>query len=237
MYYIADVLKSLPDNFIPIWYERMYRGNAVQRILSAHPECAWEKEWCSSPDSSNTLPLDFPETHSAYLGGDENIEKLGEIESHAWAHTGFGLHDLERATIVKFKQAAKQHSDKLVFFSQHPTGVWSDNKFLLSVSIFNLLQHVDWSLVSIKKQNIFLYSSKPFTRPFKDNRVSNVEPIGLDNVLNIDIAKLFSDDYLIFLQEYNQIVSYFNLTPKPNAIRAFILRYLEREKHVILAKS
>lgn len=228
MYYIADVLKSLPDNFIPIWYERMYRGNAVQRILSAHPECAWEKLWCSSPDPSIISPLDFPETHSAFTGSDENIEKLGEMESHAWAHTGFGLHDLETETLKTFVRAAKKHSDKLVFFSQHPTGVWT---------VMTEVQCVDWSLVSIKKQNIFLYSSKPFTRPFKDNRVPKVEPIDQDNVFNIDIAKLFSDDYLTFLQEYNQIVSYFNLTPKTNAIRAFILRYLEREKHVSLAKS
>ena len=218
MYYIIDVLKALPNNFIPIWYNRMYRGNAVQRILSAHPECAWEKQWCSSPDPSNTSPLDFPETHSAYLGSEENIKNLGETESHAWAHTGFGLYDLERDTVLKFRQAAKQHVDKLVFFSQHPTGVLSD-------------------IISVKKQNIFLYSSKPFTRPFKNNRVPDVAPIKKDNVFNIDIAKLFSDDYLTFLQEYNQIVSYFNLTPKPNAIRAFILRYLEREKHVSLAKS
>ena len=121
-----------------------------------------------------------------------------------------------------------------MFFSQHPTGVWSDNKLQLPYPFWHC---VDWSLVSIKKQNIFLYSSKTFTRPFKDNRVPNVEPIDKDNVFNIDIAKLFSDDYVIFLQEYNHIVGYFNLTPKPNAIRAFILRYLEREKHVSLAKS
>jgi len=227
MYYIIDVLKALPDNFIPIWYNRMYRGNAVQRILSAHLECAWEKAWCASPDPSNTSPLDFPETHSAYLGSEENIEKLGEMESHAWAHTGFGLHDLERNTILKFRQAAKQHVNKLVFFSQHPTGVWSNNK----------LKRADLSLISIKKQNIFLYSSKPFTRPFKDDRVPNAVPIDKDNVFNIDIAKLFSEDYTTFLQEYNQIIEYFYLTPKTNAIRAFILRYLEREKHVSLAKS
>ena len=51
------------------------------------------------------------------------------------------------------------------------------------------------------------------------------------------ISKLFSDDYTTFLEEYTQITDYFSLTPKPNAIRAFILRYLEREKHVSLAKS
>ena len=62
-------------------------------------------------------------------------------------------------------------------------------------------------------------------------------PIDKDNVFNIDIAKLFSDDYTTFLEEYTQITDYFSLTPKPNAIRAFILRYLEREKHVSLAKS
>mgnify|MGYP000669100548 CR=1 FL=1 len=94
------------------------------------------------------------------------------------------------------------------------------------------------AIISIKKRNVFLYSSKPFTRPFKDKKLpQTVLPINKDNVFNIDIAKLFSDDYIIFLQEYNEIVDYFNFTPKPNAIRAFILRYLEREKHVSLAKS
>ena len=217
MYSRIDVLKALPDSFIPIWYEFMFRGNAVQRILSAHSECAWEKTWCSSPDPSNVYPLDFPETHLSYLGSDDNIKRLGESESHAWAHTGFGLHHLDQNTIKKFMQAAKTHKDKLVFFSQHPD---------------------EEAIISIKKRNVFLYSSKPFTRPFKDKKLpQTVLPINKDNVFNIDIAKLFSDDYIIFLQEYNEIVDYFNFTPKPNAIRAFILRYLEREKHVSLAKS
>ena len=208
----ADIVRALPNNFVPIWYYKLYRGNAVQRVLSAHPECAWEKDWCASLDSSNVSPLDFPETHSAYLGSDENIKRLGESESHAWAHTGFGLHHLTQDTIKKFRQAAKTHKDKLVFFSQHP-----DEK----------------TIISIKKRNVFLYSSQPFIRPFKDKQVpKKVLPIEHPAVFNIDIAKLFSDDYKTFLQEYCQIVDYFNFTPKTNAVRAFILRYLERERYI-----
>jgi len=228
MYSITDVLKTLPDNFVPIWYEPMFRGNAVQRIVSAHPECAWEKSWCSSPDPSNTSPLDFPETHSAYIGSEMNIKKLGEMESHAWAHTGFGLHSLNLGTLKMFNRAAKLYTDKLVFFSQHPTNIWVGTD----------LKKMNKTLISIKKQNIVLYSSKPVTRPFKSQKPPKIlEPIDNDNVFNIDIAKLFSDDYTTFLEEYTQITDYFSLTPKPNAIRAFILRYLEREKHVSLAKS
>ena len=212
MYSRTDILSALPDNFIPIWYRSMFRGNAVQRILSAHPECAWEKEWCASSDPSNVSPLDFPETHEAFAGSEEMYEKLGKAESHAWAHTGFGLHDLSRETIKKFKRAIQTHSDKLVFFSLHPN---SD------------------SIVGNNSRNVFLYSSEPFTRPFKVKRDTIViPPIDHPSVFNIDIAKLFSDDYKTFLHEYSQIVDHFKFTPKTNAVRAFILRYLEREQYV-----
>ena len=157
-----------------------------------------------------------------------NIKKLGEMESHAWAHTGFGLHSLNLGTLKMFNRAAKLYTDKLVFFSQHPTNIWVGTD----------LKKMNKTLISIKKQNIVLYSSKPVTRPFKLQKPPKIlEPIDNDNVFNIDIAKLFSDDYTTFLEEYTQITDYFSLTPKPNAIRAFILRYLEREKHVSLAKS
>ena len=128
MYSRIDVLKALPDNFIPIWYEFMFRGNAVQRILSAHSECAWEKQWCSSPDPSNTLPLDFPETHSAYLGSDENIKRLGESESHAWAHTGFRSSSFRLKTLLRSSGKLLKHI-KINLFSFHNI----QTKTLLSV--------------------------------------------------------------------------------------------------------
>jgi len=212
MYSRTDILRALPDNFIPIWYNFKFRGNAVQRILSAHPECAWEKDWCASPDPSNVSPLDFPETHDAFVGSEENYNVLGRIEAHAWAHTAFDLHDLDREKIKKFRQAAKTYKEKLVFFSLHPERD---------------------SIVGNNKQNVFLYSSQPFTRNFKDKQAPKlVEPIDHSTVFNIDIAKLFSDDYRTFLQEYSQIVDHFKFTLRTNAVRAFILRYLERERHV-----
>jgi len=216
MYSISSVLKSLPQNFIPIWFSGKYRGAAVQRILSAHPESAWEKSWCSSLDDSTTHPLQFPESVDSFLGSKENYYYKGGFKSaHAWAHTGLSLHSADKATVKNFARLSLKYPTKLVFFAQHPT---------------------DFSDIVVKKRNIFLFSSdfkELSKRPFKDiNTLKKVEPINHPNVLNIDIARLFSSDYETFFNEYLQLVHYFDLTIQTNAVRAFILRYLERERYV-----
>jgi hypothetical protein len=33
------------DNFIPVWYTHGMRGNAIYRILAAHPEVYWDKNF------------------------------------------------------------------------------------------------------------------------------------------------------------------------------------------------
>ena len=216
MFSISSILKSLPNNFIPIWFSGKYRGAAVQRILSAHPESVWEKSWCNSLDASTLHPLQFPECVDSFIGTTDNYKFKGGFKAaHAWAHTGLSLHSTDKTVVQNFARLSYKYPIKLVFFAQHPE---------------------DFSDIVVKKRNVFLYSSD-FTelskRPFKDiNTLKKVKPIDHANVLNIDIAHLFSSDYETFFNEYLKLVSYFDLTIQTNAVRAFILRYLERERYI-----
>ena len=216
MYSISSILKSLPDNFIPIWFSGKYRGSAIQRILSAHPECVWEKSWCNSLDESTTHPLQFPESVDSFFGTTDNYRFKGGFKAaHAWAHTGLSLHSTDKTVVQNFARLSYNHTTKLVFFAQHPE---------------------DESEIVIKKQNIFLYSSdfdSLAKRPFNDiHTLKRVQPINHANVLNIDISQLFSSDYETFFNEYLKLVLHFDLTIQTNAVRAFILRYLERERYI-----
>ena len=65
----------------------------------------------------------------------------------------------------------------------------------------------------------------------------SVEPSSIPNILNIDASKLLSKNYDDFLAEYIKLVQYFDLTPRVNSVRAFILLWLEKQERFHLTLS
>ena len=216
MYSLEKTLKLFPNNFVPIWYALRYRGNAVNRIISAHLECVWNKKWNNTFDESVNSPLEFPNSFDSFNGDWSQYSRIGGMKaSYGWVHTNSGLHNFsDRGDIENLLQS--NEPDKYVVFHSHIP----ENK----------------TLMTIKKYNIYLYCSDPSlvdNRPFKKKDLNYInKPFENDSVLSIDIAKLFSTDYEIFLNEYLKIVYYLDLTIRINSVRAFILRYNEREKFI-----
>lgn len=64
-----------------------------------------------------------------------------------------------------------------------------------------------------------------------------VEPSLESNILNINASKLLSKNYDDFLAEYIKLVQYFDLTPRVNSVRAFILLWLEKQERFHLTLS
>ena len=209
MYSLKKVLAGLPDNYVVIWFSFGYRGHAVHRILSSHEESAWDPRWANNIDSTAVGPLDFPESVSNF----SQHHKMSYKMSAVTVHNNMSLMILDDSTVKELFKIRRFWPDHYIFITCHP----------------------DYKLISAKKHNIFLYCSDLNTLNrsfFTHNREEVVLPHSADNVCSIDIAKLFSTDYETFLEEYLMIVRWFDFTPRINAVRAFILRYLEREAYI-----
>jgi len=220
MYSFKKVLAALPDNYIVIWFSFGYRGHAVHRILSSHKESAWDPRWANNIDSTTVGALDFPETVSNFNLDNRMSYKMSAVT----VHNTMSLMILDDPTVKELFKLKKIWHNKYIFITSHPDLILQNK------------QHNLRHLIPAKKHNIFLYCSDLNTLNrsfFTDNRDEVTLPHSADNVCSIDIAKLFSADYETFLEEYIMIVRWFDFTPRINAVRAFILRYLEREQYMI----
>ena len=69
------------------------------------------------------------------------------------------------------------------------------------------------------------------------NSLTDLSEYKENNVFRININNLFSYDYDTFLNEYLRLVRKFNLTPRINSVRSFILLWLEKQKRFNLTLS
>jgi len=216
---IRDIITNLPDRVVIIFYNSGFRGHCVTRILGSHKESYWHSTWSLNPDSGD--PLSFPEkqTHFTF----PHIKKLPLKKTFPLVHTGlfFNINDGEPkkrlSEIAEINVALSDGTERYIFLNSHPDGT----------GLEYIKRHKKVVLYSSsKKDNRFLIDKDSF--PVK--LYNTLKP--LDDALNIDIDALFSLNYKEFESEYIKIVRYFDFTPRINAVRAFILRYLERERYV-----
>ena len=201
-------INKLPENYVPIFYSHGYRGNAVNRILSAHQECwfqqlgdpiSWTSYWVKEPwHTDRTAQM----TAHGHLGIEYN---QGELDK--W---GQGTQAILRCLQADIK--------KLVFFQLHPDK-WISLETTLRPCVW--LWSSDCDAIQQRFNHIFNHPEIQFQVCSK--------AISLPHVININIAKLFSNSYNEYIDEYEQLCHSLSLTPEPDRVRAFILRYNERE--------
>ena len=216
-----DILQKLPSRIVLIFYMHGFRGHAVSRILSCHPEAHWEPAWSSMYDNRDD-PLSFPENCSGF--DFDTTEFLSFKKASTLVHTGayleIDVNDVDiRSSFSKVYNLLNlikdKKSNKYIFLNTHP-------------------HHKALGFETIERpKKVILYSESqadPRYNLWTDRQLKNLTP--QENALNINIDALFSSDYTLFETEYLKAVQYFDLTPRINAVRAFILRYLERERYV-----
>ena len=189
------------NKVFPIIYPAGTRGHSVCRILQIHQE----------PDNAS---LQVTEDQCEYLDFCDN-------QSYNRKLTHASFHDLSNKIIDSNTSIEKYIENKLykthLLFHIAPVGSWNtDSKF---DKVIERLYYSD-------KVYIYLYGT--VDRPYFNKRT--YLPIQRPNVYNINIDKLYSKDYYEFEQEYFNLVHYFNLDSKLNAVRSFILLNLERQE-------
>ena len=215
-----DILQKLPFRIILIFYMHGFRGHAVTRILSCHPEAHWDPAWSSVQYDRND-PLSFPESYSGF--DFEDTQGFTIKKASTLVHTGAFL-DIDMKDVSVRSSFSKVYnlmnlikdkkSKKYIFLNTHPF-------------------HKALGFETIKRPKKVILYSESQTDPrydlWSDTQLHSLTP--QEDALNINIDALFSTDYKLFEEEYLKAVRYFDFTIRINAVRAFILRYLERERY------
>jgi hypothetical protein len=205
-----------------IWYSFGMRGNAILRILAAHPEVYWNPAIQKVSEEFIQHPLDLPETVANFnpmLTPAENMNVW--MVSYSTYHTvGYvniaeGIGDNITALIDTWVTSNSYKSKKL-FLIAHPN---ISNKKLSSSDYTLTLQKVPhiWVYGTINRLKASPYYHTPSTNP---------------NAYNLNIDALYSTDYATFETEYYKLIAHFNLTSCLNRVRAFILLNLERDRYI-----
>jgi len=211
--------KKLPSNFIPVVFDTGWRGHAFYRVFCAHSEVAWKQSLSGTLEPNCLTSLDYPETTSGFIGADTWTLKKAAIAVPG----GLGVYNKNIDSTVWndnlqiFTDECKK--EIIIPIHTHPQEI--DIESTDTKTIIWGYGHPDADLIRrLEFFNIPIYSIKPYE---------------LNHVYNVNIPYLFSSDYSLFETEYVSLINYFDFKPQLNRVRAFILRYLEREKHILLA--
>ena len=218
------------DNFITIWYIHGMRGNAIYRILAAHPEVYWD---ASNKVGNSLNPLHVPSNETSIAGlayGTDIAAKIG-----MWKMGYATYHSCSLFTNTCFKQVMynwANNRNKILFCLLNPL-VYFESKsgsFIIKNSTHKELglSVNQYKLIAPSNPHIWAYGTR--------NRLNMprgyLKPSSNPLAYNLNVDALFSTDYITFETEYYKLIAHFNLTSCLNDVRAFILLVLERDKYI-----
>lgn len=242
------VIKNIIDEKITyLFYAPGARGNAIVRIIHAHVEDYWWDNYLTGYDDDFGFlksPLDYTELEKGQNMGDGHYCKTTVHFPNDFISLGtVGLRK-------KYgNEYLEQESPKIDIYEHMEEQVRSfDNNqkqtlhdFLVSGKKITLSTHyfTDKMIKNFEKVGVPIIHAwadqSYFTRGLgnKDRYAVYYKPLHYSsfNIYNLEVPKLFSDDWYEYSDEFDKLSEYLKLKhPRKNAVRAFILAYLERNK-------
>jgi hypothetical protein len=215
--------------FIFINYHVGCNGNLLFRVLCAHPEIYWHDDWANHPDVDKS-PLGWPDVVDCY-----NIEWaqsfIGNTKTNFYAvHAQW--HEDHNADSRYLKQYLKDFAQ-----SKAKWYPMKNHRFTLRNGTYSREQdsNLDKCHHVLVKKNPYLARDRlevihrDRDRDFIKGCKQHYGRYRDKAHLIVDIDRLISPNYNIFLSEYLNIIHYFDLTPMINPVRAYILLYNERQ--------
>ena len=194
-----------PNNFIIIFFNPGMAGSALQRILISHDELHHSFKNFGQMDYDD--PIRYPDSSEGFLNYPNHT--LSFKEQHlSCAHLNFYTPTDREEDILKHYELIKQ--GKTIVFKTHDFSLYEKFK---------------------KSRCVFVIGNKQLNRGinFEVDMTSFTVP---EKVFTVNINSLMSKDYDTFLDEYLKIVFEFDLTPRINSVRSFILMWLERQERL-----
>jgi len=199
------LLLKKPDKFIVIFFNPGMGGSALLRILISHDELYHSFKNLAQPDYDD--PLKYPDSIEGFYT--QKNDRLSFKEQHlACTHLTFHT----------------PWNDNYEDLKEYFNLIKQNKKIVLKTHDFSMYEKCK------KSKCIFIIGDSSFKR---DLNCPYGNPSFLPkNIIKVDISKLMSTNYDTFLLEYLKLVQEFNLTPKVNSVRAFILMWLERQERL-----
>jgi hypothetical protein len=212
-----DYISIINKKATIIWYAFGMRGNAMLRILSAHPEVYWNATLQKNSEEFIQHPLELPETVAGFNPIPNHVNDISKwMFSYSTYHTLGGIDNKDINVLINAWVTSNSYKSKKLFLISHP----NINKKKLFIS--------DYLLTMDKTPHIWIYGHS--------NRLNALpcyySPSNNPQAYNLNIDNLFSTDYITFETEYYSLIAHFNLTSCLNDVRAFILLVLEREQYI-----
>ena len=195
-------------------------GGILTRILQAHKESYWTSDWLNHDDPDITSPLEFP---SNPIGFRREKPDHGLADSY-YLRSAHGMPHYSFHMLVPYL-----------------------NKFIkddsLHVLFYDAIRDHESLLVGTCPQKNYIYCyaqssyfKKRFKQVFEEDLISGKQYGDEYHSLytkcaqyTVNIENLLNTDYYVFEEEYNKLISYYNLTSRISGIRAFILAWIERQ--------
>ena len=215
--------------FIFINYYPGCNGNLLFRVLCAHPEIYWHEDWANHEDEDRS-PLGWPDTVDCY-----NMEwaksfigtvKTNFLAVHAQWHED---HNANAKYLKQYLKDFKQSSAKWYPMKNHRFTLLDGGYSKESDSNLERCHHVLIKKNPHLAQERLQIIHRDKTRDFISGCKQHYGKYRDKAHLVVEIDRLLSESYAIFLSEYLKIVHYFDLTPRINSVRSYILMYNERQ--------
>jgi len=208
---LNKLIKLKPNNFIIICFDAGMGGSALLRILISHKEIYNNPKYLSQNEYDD--PIRYPDSIEGF-----NMQ---------WDHRlSFKEQHLACAHIDFYTPWGNKYEKLEEYFK-----IVSENRIAV-------LKTHDFSIINrFPSTQIILIEGEMLERGTILNSLTDLSEYKENNVFRININNLFSYDYDTFLNEYLRLVRKFNLTPRINSVRSFILLWLEKQKRFNLTLS
>lgn len=195
------------NKFIIIFFKAGTAGSALLRILISHNELYHSFKNLGQLEYDD--PLKYPDSVAGFGVHLDLLHRLPYKEQHlACVH-------------LDFHTPWNAHEDFREYFKLIKQG----ETIVLKTHNFDLYEKFK------KCKCIYILEDKPLDRA-SINKKDGFHPAIPEGVFVVNINKLMSENYNTFLKEYLKIVYEFDLSPRINSVRSFILMWLERQKRL-----
>lgn len=195
-------LDTYSDTFVFVDFAYGYGGNTLSRIIAASPEFYWDGDSVLYPDKGYSI-IEDPEPYPHF------------------------------ASPIEQELCCTHTPDDFMYPDNKPTRVrdlFLLHKKYIQLKKFCIRSHnIDTHELFPNNTVVRIFGKEPTFR-FFESTDRYLQPIYVDNVINIDVNEIFSKDYDTFESSYLYLCSKLNITPQVNRVRAFILLWLERQE-------
>ena len=216
---VIKVINHKKNNFTVVAAYYGFFGSLVYRLVAgSDKKYVWNQSFSSTNEDLN--PLQWPKYIEGFTVYNRDAKEWNPTfrENHATAaHIGLELvENMSAKELLKYFK-----NEKVLLLRTHHMYAYQR----LMCKFIRVGGNLRTILPKFNKTGL------------RYNGYKNIYPVGKDLVHDLNIEKLLSEDYEVFLCEYLSLCQFLDILPNINNVRSFILLFNERLKRFHLTLS